>query len=123
MDISLEQFEELVREAIDAIPDEYSDVHNNVVFKVADRPSEEQVKRANLQPHSSLLGLFEGVTRPQRSGGASGTLPSVITVYRRPMIDMFKNIHGLKKQVYETVWHEVAHYFGLNHQAIKLAKK
>ncbi len=123
MDVNEKQFQALVGEAIDAIPEEYKDVHENVVFKVEDMPSEEQRIKLNLSPHGALYGLFEGVSRPQRSGSQSGLLPATITIFRFPMVHVFHSQQSLKKQIYETVWHEVAHYFGLNHEAIYRAKQ
>lgn len=118
-----DRFQELVEQAIDAIPEEYSEVHSEVVFRVDDVPSESQRQRAGLGPRGALFGLFEGVPRPGRFSSQSGLLPAVITVFKYPMVHVFPDETQLKEQIYETVWHEVAHYFGLNHDAIYKAKK
>lgn len=120
--VSHDEFEALVKEAIDNIPEEYADVHENVVFKIEDMPTPQQRYMLNLHPRSALYGLFEGITRPQRSSQMSGLLPATITIFRFPMTHMFSEKDSLKKQIYETVWHEVAHYFGLNHEAMHRVK-
>ncbi len=111
-------FDSFVREAIDNIPEQYARVHENAVFEVADEPSLEQRKSAKLRPHDALFGLFEGVPDAGRSIRTSGLLPAKITIFRHPMIELYADESSLKKQVSQTVWHEVAHYFGLNHEAM-----
>jgi len=121
--VSNEQFEHYVSEAIDHIPDAYKEVHEDVVFKVEPEPSPSQRKRLGLRRCDALYGLYEGVPRTKRNGQEHALLPDVITVFMHPMVEHFPDIPNLRKQIYETVWHEVAHYFGLDHSAIHKAKK
>lgn len=116
--VSEDMFDELVAQAIDNIPEKYARVHENVVFEVSDEPSEEQRITLKLRPHDALFGLFEGVPDVGRSARISGQLPAKITIFRRPMLDMYPDKDSLQKQINQTVWHEVAHYFGLGHEAM-----
>lgn len=116
-------FENLVSEAIDNIPNQYQSKLKNVVFKVESEPSLEQRKKLGLRDCDALFGLYEGVPLTKRNGAVHSIVPDVITIFIHPMVDIYKDETSLKKQIFETIWHEVAHYFGLNHAQIHEAKK
>lgn len=120
--MSEENFEILVSQAIDNIPERYQSKIKNVVFKVEEQPSIEQRQKLGLRDCDALFGLYEGVPLTKRNGAVHSIVPDVITIFRRPMIDIFTDEKDLKKQVFETIWHEVAHYFGLDHSQIHKAK-
>lgn len=120
---SMEQpFENIVSEAIDNIPKQYQSKIKNVLFKVEDEPTIEQRQKLGLRKCDALFGLYEGVPLTKRNGGVHSIVPDVITVFKHPMIDIYTDYINLKKQVFETIWHEVAHYFGLDHKMIHDAK-
>ena len=114
----MQKFEQLVSEAIDNIPEPYISKIENINFKVEAQPSPEQREKLGLRPCDALFGLYEGVPLPGRGGATHSIVPDVITIFQHPMIDMIPNQENLKKQIFKTVWHEVAHYFGLNHDRI-----
>ncbi|HVQ44908.1 MAG TPA: metallopeptidase family protein [Candidatus Saccharimonadia bacterium] len=119
--VSDEAFYALVQEAVTAIPERFAKHLNNVAFMVADEPTREQLG-VNLRLHRrgmTLLGLYEGIPLPRRGDGYSGVLPDVITVFRGPHLAMAHDVEGLRRDVRQTVWHEVAHYFGLDHGQIR----
>lgn len=115
--LSRKRFEEIVSEAIDGIPDLYQKYLNNVAFIVEDEPSPEQRQQLHLGPHGLLFGLYEGTPLPQR-GGATKLLPDKITLFKLPLEAISQNIDELRQNVRHTIWHEVAHYYGLNHDRI-----
>jgi predicted Zn-dependent protease with MMP-like domain len=115
-------FENLVSEAIDNIPNQYQSKLKNVVFKVEPEPTLEQRKKLGLRDCDALFGLYEGVPRTKRNGAVHSIVPDVITIFMHPMVDIYKDESSLKKQIFETIWHEVAHYFGLDHAQIHKAK-
>jgi predicted Zn-dependent protease with MMP-like domain len=116
-------FEKLVSEAIDNIPDKYQSKIVDVVFKVENEPTIEQRKKLGLRKCDALFGLYEGVPLTSRNGAVHSIVPDVITVFKHPMVEIYSDEISLKNQVFETVWHEVAHYFGLNHKMINKLKK
>lgn len=118
-----EKFEKLVVEAIDNIPENYQSKIKDVVFKVEEFPSDPQRLSLGLRSCDALFGLYEGVPLTKRNGAVHSIVPDVITVFRRPMVDIYTDDNELKKQVFETIWHEVAHYFGLDHEMIHKAKR
>jgi len=102
--VSRREFEALVSEAIDALPEEFLDQLDNVVFVVEDRPP---------LPEDPLLGVYEGVALTERSP-LDAYLPDRIVVFREPLCDMARDLEDLADQVYVTVVHEVGHYFGVD---------
>lgn len=117
MQVSDKEFEELLAEAIDNIPRPYRDHTENVAFILEDEPTAEQRRKLNLYPNETLYGLYEGLPLPQR-GGAVKVLPDKITIFKNPLLAASGDVSSLKSNIGHTVWHEVAHYFGLDHQKI-----
>jgi predicted Zn-dependent protease with MMP-like domain len=123
LDVSDEEFEKLLGEAIDAVPPPYSDRLQNIAFILEDDPTPEQRVKLNLYPNETLFGLYEGVPLPQR-GGTLKILPDKITIFKNPLLAVSPDTTSLKRNIGHTVWHEVAHYFGLDHRRIhELDKK
>lgn len=112
------QFEEIVTNSISKIPQPYANNINNIAFFIEDEPSEQQRVSLGLRPCQSLFGLYEGVPLTERRGGYALTLPDKITIFKNTHEEYANNLEELKTQVANTVWHEVAHYFGLNHDKI-----
>jgi predicted Zn-dependent protease with MMP-like domain len=71
----------------------------------------------NLAPDTTLLGLYQGVPLAVRQGQLT-TLPDTITLYKQPILRTVYDLTGLKRQIRHTLWHEIAHYYGLNHTDI-----
>jgi predicted Zn-dependent protease with MMP-like domain len=97
------EFEDLVAEALDLIPDEFTRLMDNVVVLVEER-----------HPTRHLYGLYHGVALTQRTHNYSGTLPDTITIYRQPILAHASTAAEARDQVITTVIHEVAHHFGID---------
>lgn len=117
LDISPEQFNKYVSEAIDAIPPLYQQYLDNLAFVVEDEPSYDQRAKLNLYVGETLFGLYEGVPLPQRNG-AGKLLPDKITIFKNPILAVSRNTAELREHIKHTVWHEVAHFYGLDHKRI-----
>ena len=117
MDLSAKDFEKYLAEAIDAIPPVYRNHLENVAFIVEDDPTPDQRLRLNLYPNETLFGLYEGVPLPQRGGGLK-VLPDKITIFKNPLLAVSHDEKTLRRNISHTVWHEVAHYYGLDHKRI-----
>ncbi len=111
------EFNAIVSDSIDAIPEKYQKYLQNVAFIVEDEPSSQQRSNLRLKPYESLFGLYEGVPLPGR-GGTTKLLPDKITVFKLPIQAASRDRAHLMEIVKNTVWHEVAHYFGLDHLRI-----
>lgn len=123
VEVSQKQFEEFVAEAIDAIPKKYAERMNNVGFVVEDEPNEEQRQKLHLVDGATLYGLYEGIPLTQRTSGYSMVLPDKITLFKKPMEWTSNTLNDLKEQIKHTIWHELAHHFGLNHDQIYKLEK
>ena len=111
------QFDEIVGQAIEAIPPLYQKHLDNVAFLVEDDPTPQQMYQLKLFRGELLFGLYEGVPLPQRQG-ATKLLPDKITIFKNPALMVSRNIEELREHIRHTVWHEVAHYYGLDHKRI-----
>ncbi len=111
-------FEKIVAGAIDAIPTKYAKHIKNLAFVVEDEPSPGQRQKLQLRDHQTLFGLYEGVPLTGRSSNYNMVLPDKITVFKRPIEWSANNHDELVQKVKDTIWHEVAHYYGLGHGRI-----
>lgn len=117
LQISNEEFEELVSAAIDAIPPLYQKHLQNVAFIIEEDPTYEQRIKLNLFPNETLFGLYEGMPLPGRNGTVK-LLPDKITIFKNPALAAASSREELREHLRHTVWHEVAHYYGLDHKRI-----
>lgn len=113
-----EQFDALITRAMDELPQEYIKGLHNVAIVMADTPDEHQQSKSGLREGHILLGLFEGVPRIAQTGNESGLLPSKITLFKHALQMITHDENSLFEQIKRTLWHEVAHYYGLDHGRI-----
>jgi predicted Zn-dependent protease with MMP-like domain len=108
--VSLEEFEELVGDALDSVPDELMRLLDNVAFFVEDEPPADD---------PDLLGVYEGTPLTERDAGwASGSLPDRIVLYQGPLQRMCTDREDLREEIAVTVVHEIAHHFGIDDAAL-----
>lgn len=112
-----EEFDALISRALDELPKKYTSRLKNVLITYEDEPSQEQRERLKLHCNQTLFGLYEGVPLPMRNG-VSPYLPDKITLFKVPMARATNSPEELYEQVRHTLWHEMAHYFGLDHKRI-----
>lgn len=119
IEISDDEFEQLIADAMDAIPEHYARNMKNVGITWDEVPNPDQREKLRLRGDQQLFGLYEGIPLTKRGGNYNLVLPDKITIFKHPMVDIFDSLDGLKKQVKKTLWHEVAHHFGLDHARIE----
>ncbi len=117
-DISDDDFSKLIAECLDELPEEYVKGLNNVLITYEDEPTEEQRRKQNLHPHQTLFGLYEGIPLTKRTANYQFVIPDRITIFKIPILRSSSDAEGLKAQVKHTLWHEVAHFYGLDHKRI-----
>lgn len=101
--VTQEEFEEMINDALDAIPDEFAEHMTNMVVLARDFNYDDP----------TLLGLFEGVPLPEQHSNHTGFLPDAVFVYKNALEAMCSDVDELREEVKVTVLHEVGHYFGL----------
>lgn len=115
-----EKFDALITRAMDELPQEYIKGLNNVAIVMADEPTEEQKVKMKLREENKiLLGLYEGIPLTQRGAGYTFVLPDKITLFKHSILRVVRNENELFEQIKRTLWHEIAHYYGLGHGRIR----
>lgn len=113
-----QQFEAIVSQALDELPEKYVANLNNVAIVYADDPDENQRHKLKLRCNQSLYGLYEGIPLTRRGSGYNLVLPDKITIFKNPLVANSQGLVQLKANVKHTLWHEIAHHFGLDHRRI-----
>ena len=108
-----EQFEGLVREALNQLPEEIHARLDNVDLVVEDWPTREQLAGSGIEDGQYLLGLYEGIPLTERYGYHM-VLPDKITLFQQPIEAVCSSEEETVKEVRDTVVHEVAHHFGID---------
>jgi predicted Zn-dependent protease with MMP-like domain len=119
MRVPREEFERLVTEAIDGLPEEFAEHLDNVEFMVEDYPSREDHAARGIEPGGLLLGVYHGVPLTKRSPFASGTLPDEITLFQRNIERISRSRREIVEQVRQTVLHEIAHHLGISDERLR----
>jgi len=111
-----QQFDVMITRAMDELPQEYIKGLDNVAIVMADEPTDEQKHKMKLRENMILLGLYEGIPLTQRGNGYTFVLPDKITLFKHSILRVVRSEAELFEQIKRTLWHEIAHYYGLNHQ-------
>ena len=109
-----EAFADLVGEALDGLPEEIRGWLDNVEVVVEDWPSRWQMYRVGIGPGGMLLGLYEGIPKTARTTNYNLVLPDKITIFRGPLTRTYRTPTALVAGVTDTVYHEIAHHFGIS---------
>ncbi|MEQ8718367.1 MAG: metallopeptidase family protein [Acidimicrobiales bacterium] len=96
------RFNELVSEALDAIPDALWELMDNVAVFIEDAADD-----------PTLLGLYEGIPLTERGEYGGLAMPDRITIYRLAICAICETEQDVVDEVGVTVVHEVAHHFGI----------
>ena len=117
--MSVQQFEDVVAEALGEIPPDLVERIDNVTVMVEGEPQHELLVELGMDPDEDLLfGLYEGVALPERGTNYAGALPDRILIYRLPLLRACKTRGELRREIRLTVIHELGHYFGLEEEEL-----
>ena len=117
-----DKFEELVKQGIDIIPKRFLEKLDNVDIVIEDKPTEVQKKKIKIRDDVRIFGLYEGIPQTKR-GYYSGVLPDKITIFQKPIEEAAFNEEHIKEIVKNTVWHEIAHHFGMDEERVRKVEK
>lgn len=109
--MTAKEFDRLVEECMEVIPPRFRRLLKNVVFVVEPEP-----------PRPGLLGLYEGRPLTERSVSDPVRMPDRIIIYQGPHERAARSEEDLRRLVRETIWHEVAHYFGMDERQVQRAE-
>ena len=120
--LNRKKFEEIVDAGISAIPGKFLAKLDNVGIIVENEPSSEQLKKLKIKKGWTLFGLYEGVPQAKRNAYYGAVLPDKITIFQKPIEDAARDEEDMKGIVRNTVWHEIAHHFGMDEARVRRAE-
>jgi predicted Zn-dependent protease with MMP-like domain len=121
--VTPDEFDALVAAAYRRIPARFRRRLKNVALVVKEEPSQEQLARSRVPRGNTLLGLYEGRPLTTRSVFEPFAMPDRITIFQGPHERLSQGPEHLARMVEDTVWHEVAHYFGMNELQVRAAER
>jgi predicted Zn-dependent protease with MMP-like domain len=116
---SPEEFEQLVTQALEDLPEFFKQQLQNVDVVVVDWPSEVELRSVGLQPGQLLFGLYHGIPLTKRSSHYGMVLPDKITIYRLSIEQVCRTREEVVQRVQHTVKHELAHHFGISDDRLR----
>jgi len=119
--LTREQFEQLVKKGIDSIDEKFLQRLKNVEIVIEDDPTPFQIEKLKLRG-ALLFGLYEGVPQTKREGYGQ-VLPDKITIFKNSIEQVYPDPEDIKKAVRDTVWHEIAHHFGMDEKQVREAER
>lgn len=114
-----EEFLKLVDQGVDALRPDVKERMGNVAIVIADEPSADQRKDNELQADEVLFGLYEGVPQTERGVEDFLLLPDKITIFKNAILAAYSDPQDIATCVANTVWHEVAHHFGMDEEEVE----
>lgn len=123
MKVAKDEFEKIVGEGIEAIPEKFLSKLDNVSIVIEDEPTTEQRKKMNIGENWTLLGLYEGVSQLNRGSNYTFVLPDKITIFQKAIEEEAESIEDMREIVKNTVWHEIAHHFGMDENEVRRAEE
>jgi predicted Zn-dependent protease with MMP-like domain len=116
---TVEEFEQLVGQALDDLPEFFQQQLQNIEVVVADWPSEAERQSVGLKPGQLLFGLYHGIPLTKRSSHYGMVLPDKITIYRLSIEQVCRTPEEVIRRVQHTVKHELAHHFGISDDRLR----
>jgi len=117
-----EEFERIIEEGLERLPQWVREKIKNVAILIDDEPSDEVRQIEGLEHDETLLGYYQGIPLAARGEnyGVGMTMPDTITLYQLPIEDAAEEDHkDVRDVVAETIWHEFAHYFGMDEGEVR----
>ena len=109
LELTADEFERIVIDELDELPDEMVDGLENLVFVTEDRPEDGSL---------DLLGVYEGVALTERDRYGFGELPDRIVLFREPLLAICETEDELRDEIHVTLVHEIAHYYGIDDEEL-----
>ena len=112
-----------MEQALSRIPARFRRRTQNLAFVVEPEPTPAHLQRGRVSPLGTLLGLYEGQPLKDRSVSDGFRLPDRITIFQGPHERLARSREELERLVEQTIWHEIAHHFGMNEREVRAAER
>jgi predicted Zn-dependent protease with MMP-like domain len=107
--------ERLARKAVRQLPQMFRNYLTDVVIRVEEFADSETLRAVGLNDPWELTGLYQGRPLSEQSIWSTGDLPSIISLFRRPLLNEWRETGvALEDLVTHVIVHEVGHHFGLS---------
>ncbi len=118
---SLDDMAALAEAAFDRLPAQFRQMTGHVLIRVDDFPDQETLDALEIEDPFDLTGLYHGVDLAHRSVLDPETQPSMVLLYRRPILDEWaaRGDVSLEDLVSHVLVHEIGHHFGLSDDQIE----
>lgn len=117
--MNVDLFEDLVADALAALPEQFAAMLDNVVVVVEDWPDRATLHSVGAQSPYALLGFYHGVPQPGRTSHYGLVTPDKISIYRRPIEAQCRTTEEMRELVRRVVFHELAHHFGIGDERLR----
>lgn len=112
--MDLEEFEQIVDEAVESLPDQFRERIENLAIVVEEWPDPWTMQAAHVKNRAQLLGFYHGVPLTGRTQNYGSVTPDKISIYRQPILLYYRTPEAIRAGIRHTVLHELAHYFGID---------
>ena len=116
--MDIDEFEELVGQALDSLPPEIEAGLDNVAIVIQDWPTRHQMDENGIRDRYGLLGLYEGIALTDRGEGYNMVAPDKITIFQKPIEALRLGPRETVEEIRKTVLHELAHHLGFSEDHI-----
>ena len=123
MKVTEKEFEELVTEAINSLPEKFKKKMENVAIAIEELPSQGLLMEMKIKSPYGLLGLYRGIPYPRRGIWYRNVMPDKIIIFKKPIEVRCRNKEEIKESVRRVVIHEIGHYFGLGEADLRKIEK
>ena len=121
--MTIEEFKELVAKGIDDLPEQFAKALDNVEITVEVWPTPDDLQTVGVSSGLTLFGLYRGIPKTKRAN-YTAALPDKIIIFAGPIAAAHgENSQAVRKQVRDTVLHEIGHHFGMSDEQIRKAGK
>ena len=112
---SLAEFETIADAAYRRLPGRFRALTGDLLIRVEDFPTDEVLDSLGIELSFDLLGLYSGVDLARKSVMDVASLPDMVFLYRRPILDYWaEHEETLGHIVTHVLVHEIGHHFGLS---------
>lgn len=115
-------FEKIVQEVVETLPQDFRGKLDNVAITVEPWPTPRDLQSIRAHPRTLLFGLYRGVPQTQR-GAHYSALPDKIVIFAGPILAVSQDREDAKRRIRKTVLHEIGHHFGMSEAQIRHAER
>lgn len=117
-----EDFEEIVQEAFDLLPERFRATIENVRVVVEEDPDEDLHLR-HVRGRGRLLGLYQGIPLNRRGAeyGVYPVVPDTISLFKKNIESVATTDDQIRICIRDVLIHEIGHYYGMTEDELRRA--